>query len=163
MDKYLKKEFVGMSLHDRAGSSAETSTDCGNCSGARCADGENCKRVYTFRMQEIASISIENFAEFLHSSAAKWRDVNWVKTQYSHHVDECAELMSAKDKHLQAEMLDMVIISACLSLLEEGSERLEASIDALGREIEANGLVEAEDFSELFEMRTDKFISKLHL
>ena len=72
--------------------------------------------------------------------------------------------MSAKDKHLQAEMLDMVIISACLSLFpEEGDERFQAVLFSLGREIVANGVVEAEDFSELFEMRTDKFISKLHL
>ena len=159
MADVFKKVFVGWSNHISFGSSSETATDCGNCDGGGC---EGCERVYAFRMQEIALESIRNFAEFLHSAAAKWRDVEWVKAQYSHHVDECAEL--AKDQHLQAEMLDMVIISACLSLFpKEGSERLEASIDALGREIEANGVVEAEDFSELFEMRVDKFISKLHL
>ena len=161
MEEVFTKVFVGWSNHINFSSSAETATDCGNCDGGRC---EGCKRVYAFEMQEIASISIENFAEFLHSSAAKWRDVDWVKAQYSHYVDECRELRASKDQHLQAEMLDMVIISACLSLFpEEGGERLEASIDSLGKEIEANGVVEAKDFSELFEMRADKFLSKLHL
>ena len=105
--------------------------------------------------------SIENFADFLQSSATKWSDSAWVEGQYIHHVEECKELSSACDPHLQAELLDKLIISACLKNLGEEKkfgESLKEFEDSL-----KGGLKEFASVEELVEARTEKFISKLHL
>ena len=163
MSKYLKKEFVGMSLHDRAGSSAETSADCGNCSGARCADNEKCEKVYEFVLQDIAIQTIVNFSNFLNRSTEKWKDVEWVNNQFQHHVEECKELETACDPHLQAELLDKLIISACLVLISEATDEFANSARELQNSLAHRGVVEFETCEELFGSRFSKFISKIHL
>ena len=105
--------------------------------------------------------SVENFADFLQSSAAKWLDYAWVEWQYFHHVEECRELSLACDPHLQAELLDKLIISACLKKLgeeEKFKESLKEFEDSLNE-----GVKEFISVEELLEARTEKFISKLHL
>ena len=106
--------------------------------------------------------SIENFADFLQSSAAKWCNSSWVQEQYLHHVEECEELSSACDPHLQAELLDKLIISACLKNLGEGEYRFIESLKEFEDSMRG-GVKEFEDVEELMEARTEKFISKLHL
>ena len=163
MSKYLKKEFVGMSRHDRAGSSAETSTNCGNCSGARCAEGESCEKVYEFELQPIAIETIVNFANFLNNSAEKWKNVEWVKGQFQHHIEECSELRVTCDPHLQAELLDKLIISACLVLISEATYEFSCSVKEFQDSLLYKGVVEFETYEELFTNRFSKFVSKLHI
>ena len=163
MSKYLKREFVGMSRHDKAGSYAETSTDCGNCSGARCAENEICAKIYEFQLQPLAIETIVNFAQFLNNSAEKWKDVEWVNRQFQHHIEECSELSSAYDSHLQAELLDKLIISACLVLISEAAEKFRDSLKEFQNSLLYKGVVEFETYEELFTNRFSKFVSKLHL
>ena len=107
--------------------------------------------------------SIENFADFLQSSAAKWINSSWVEEQYIHHVEECAELHSACDPHLQAELLDKLIISACLKKIDrKGEESFRESLKEFEDSLKG-GVKEFASVEELVEARTEKFISKLHL
>ena len=107
--------------------------------------------------------SIENFADFLQSSAAKWRNSSWVEGQYSHHVEECKELSSACDPHLQAELLDKLIISTCLKKIDrKDEEKFRDSLKELEESLKG-GVKEFASVEDLLVARTEKFISKLHL
>ena len=106
--------------------------------------------------------SIENFADFLQSSADKWLNAAWVEGQYIHHVEECAELHSACDPHLQAELLDKLIISACLKNLDGSEVKFKESLKEFEDSLKG-GVKEFASVEELVEARTEKFISKLHL
>ena len=111
-------------------------------------------------MNEIFVESIVNFAEFLKSSAKKWCNQEWVNSQYLHHIEECRELCRNNDPHLQAELLDKLIISACLA--GSDSNIFKDSVEELIESLKV-GVVEFANLEELVEARTDKFIGKLHL